>query len=142
MRVYQKGEAVLSRRCEEFFETLTPETLEELRKTMEENRGIGLAANQVGISRRFFVAKIGGKFGAFINPVIMNHGKAEEEEPEGCLSILDENGEFIFKPKKRWSVIDVIYWDEQKRLFKKTLKRLDARIFQHEVDHLDGRLCQ
>lgn len=140
--IVKKGNPVLEKRCDEVFRDFPKEELDELKKTMDDNRGVGLAANQIGKSERFFVANIHGRFGIFINPVILNHGKEEIEENEGCLSILGKDGKSIFKPKKRFAVITVRYWDRQKALIQETLKRFDARIFQHEMDHLDGRLCQ
>lgn len=142
MKVLQKGHKCLEQRCPEIFETLDPLLIDEMKKTMIENKGVGLAANQVGIEKRFFVANIGSQFGVFINPSIISHGKDEIEQAEGCLSILGEDGKSIYKPKKRWAIIDVMFWDEKKNHHKVTLKRFDARIFQHEMDHLDGRLCQ
>ncbi len=142
MRIFQKGESVLTERCEEIdIKEFTPELFKDFRDTMIKNRGVGLAANQVGIQKRFFVAIIDGAFCAFINPSILSHGKAEIEEDEGCLSIL-KDGRPVYKPKKRWEVIDVKYQDQTGKFWRRTLKRFQARIFQHEMDHLDGRLCQ
>ena len=142
MDIVLKGNAVLETRCEEVFRDFSGEELKELEAAMRNNKGVGLAANQVGLRERFFVATMGGKFGLFVNPVIVSHGKEEIEQPEGCLSILGPDGKPIYKPKKRWAVITVRYWDKNKDLIEETLKRFDARIFQHEMDHLNGRLCQ
>lgn len=130
------------KRCEEVFREFSEEELDGLKRTMIENNGVGLAANQIGKSERFFVANINGRFGLFVNPKIVSHGKELVEQPEGCLSILGEDGKPTYKPKKRYAVITVHYWDKNKTLVEETLKRLDARIFQHEMDHLDGKLCQ
>lgn len=142
MNIIQVGDPCLTQKCEPFFESLAPELIAQMRETMEKNNGIGLAANQVGISKSFFMAYIEGVFGVFVNPVIRNHGQEHSENPEGCLSILDAHGKCIYKPKKRWKVIDVSYLDENQKEHRRTLKRLSARIFQHELDHLNGKLCQ
>ncbi len=142
MNVFKKGSKVLKTCCEDVTEVISPETIADMKKTMAENHGVGLSANQVGICKRFFVANIGTKFGVFINPEIIGNGKEELEQLEGCLSILGKDGKPIYKPKKRWAVITVTYQDEKGQGHKETLKRFDARIFQHEMDHLNGRLCQ
>jgi len=102
--------------------------------------GIGLSANQVGISQSFFIANFKDGFEIVINPEIIMHGKEEIVENEGCLSILDKKGKPIYKPKKRWAVITVSYLSFNGAC-NRTFKRLDARIFQHEMDHLNGKLC-
>lgn len=118
------------------------EFIEEMRQFMILKRGVGLAANQIGITDSFFIANFSFGFEVCVNPEIIQTGREIMESPEGCLSILDEKGRFIFKPKKRNAVITVTYTAMSGALLKKTLKRLDAKIFQHEMDHLAGRLCQ
>jgi len=122
----------------------TQNLIDEMERLMEINIGVGLAASQIGINQAFFVAKLRQGFTVCINPQITDHGREEITEYEGCLSILDAKGNVIRKPKKRWAVIDVIYFPLNPRegLCSETLKRMDARIFQHEMDHLEGRLCQ
>lgn len=105
-------------------------------------RAVGLAAPQVGFNLRIFVmvphAKVGGGFSSSIciNPKIVRHGRGERTEYEGCLSLPDQMHRI-----SRWEVIDVEYFDEYHCPVKKTLKYWEARIFQHEMDHLEGRLC-
>lgn len=107
--------------------------------------GAGLAANQVGINQTFFIANFGSEFTVCINPKIIRHGKQILETPEGCLSILDNHGQFIYKMIKRWEVIDVSYYtmdgfySGNKTL--RTFKRFEAKLFQHEMDHMKGVLC-
>ena len=140
--IRMKGEKVLMERCLPCTESIPTVLSDELKVLMAEKNGCGLSANQVGINKRFFIAKIDGKICVFHNPFILSHGKSEVETPEGCLSILDEFGAFIYKPKSRWEVIDVEYRDKDFKLIRTTLKRREARIFQHELDHLEGRFCQ
>ena len=66
--------------------------------------GVGLSANQVGINQTFFVANFEHKFTVCINPKIIQHGNQILETPEGCLSILDQRGRFIYKMKKLFSL--------------------------------------
>lgn len=107
--------------------------------------GAGLAANQVGINSTFFIAKFDGKLTLCINPKIVNHGKQELETPEGCLSIRDKKGKIIYRPNKRWAVIDVSYSTMDGhygfKIINCTLKRWEAKLFQHEMDHMEGKLC-
>lgn len=142
LEVVKKGDKRLIERCEKQFITLSVEEIEEIKQTMIINKGVGLASNQIGRNERFFVAVLRKRFGVFINPSIIGHGKEEIVGDEGCLSILDDNDRIIFKPKKRYAVLNVQYWDENKNFHRDTVKRFNARIFQHEMDHLNGKLCQ
>ena len=115
-------------------ETQVKPYIDDMVKLMELNKGVGLAAPQIGIPLRFFVF-IAEIFPAVvINPVILNHGKETVEDLEGCLS-------FPFRRKmiKRWRVLNVEYSDiiSSKRI-RITLKGMAARIFDHENDHLNG----
>lgn len=118
----------------------TIDTIVNMKRIMKANRGIGLAANQVGIGQRFFIAEFSDGFEVCINPVIVNNGKEVITSPEGCLSIL-KNGVSIYQEKDRWAIVDLEYTQMDKRRVTKTFKRKDAKIVQHEMDHLEGRLC-
>lgn len=106
-------------------------------KTFEDPEGVGLASTQVGLEERFFVGKVGEKegFKLFINPKILNFSKKTKLYFEGCLSIPDFYGEV-----KRSLSVDVLYINSEGKEIKETLEKVDAWIFQHEVDHLDGIL--
>ena len=105
-----------------------------MKDSMYYHQGVGLAANQVGVPKRLFVAAYGNGFRAFINPVIIEtDGRAEAEE--GCLSLPG-----IYVDIRRAFSVLVEYLDEnweQKRL---EAEGLLARIISHELDHLDGVL--
>jgi peptide deformylase len=142
MEILQHTEQVLNQPTNEVTDEIDHKILLEMKQVMDKVRGLGLAANQAGINKRFFIAMfpcIG--YQVCINPKILRHGKELVESQEGCLSILGEDGKPIYKPKKRWAVIDVEYKDSAGRTVKQTLKRLSAKIFQHEIDHLNGKLC-
>ncbi|MBI5415985.1 MAG: peptide deformylase [Candidatus Omnitrophica bacterium] len=101
---------------------------------MRENKGVGLAAPQVGINRQIFVADVGTGPMAFINPrIIRRMGGAALEE--GCLSIPGVTV-MVRRPEK----IVVRYMDENNRPQEKIYDDLLARVIQHEMDHLDGKL--
>lgn len=105
---------------------------------MVENHGIGLAANQIGLTKRVFVMgsySIEGfpePFAAF-NPRIINASKEEELMKEGCLSYPG-----LWLSIKRPSVIEVEYQDSLGNVHEVAMSGLIARCFQHELDHLNG----
>lgn len=107
---------------------------------MYEHEGVGLAANQVDLPYRVFVANPTGDPAnkeaeqAFINPVLRN-GKGQAEAEEGCLSIPGVMGPVMRKEK-----ITVEAYDLSGNSFVGELDGLFARIVQHETDHLDGKL--
>ncbi|MCB9772421.1 MAG: peptide deformylase [Candidatus Omnitrophica bacterium] len=101
---------------------------------MYENKGVGLAAPQVGISQQIFVADVGDGPIAIINPKILKKSGSEKME-EGCLSIPDIKLS-IRRPKE----ILVQYTDENNQKIERHLTDLLARVFMHENDHLNGKL--
>lgn len=119
----------------------------ELRKIVAEmfnlmyaHEGVGLAANQVNLPIRLFVANEAGDPASrdtefvFINPVLRK-GKGTAEDSEGCLSIPD-----LRAPVTRNATIEVEAYDLDGNLIRAEAKDLMARILQHETDHLDGKL--
>jgi peptide deformylase len=107
---------------------------------MYEHEGVGLAANQVDLPYRLFVANPEGKPDAkdsefvFINPVLSS-GRGQEEDEEGCLSIPG-----VYAPVTRNSTIKVQAYDLTGNEITMDADGLLARILQHETDHLDGTL--
>lgn len=102
-------------------------------ETMKKRYGIGLAAPQVGISTRMFVMGSEGGVGyAVFNPVILET-KGEVKMEEGCLSYPG-----LFLPIVRPEEITVSYFDANVNEFQKKFSGLTARVFLHELDHLDG----
>lgn len=100
---------------------------------MEKEQGIGLAAPQVGISRRVFVMKIANEEYRCFNPEILEASQNLVEFNEGCLSF--KGDQCIIK---RPDGITVRYQDHQGDWQQAMLSGLAARCFQHEFDHLDG----
>lgn len=103
--------------------------------TMYNDNGVGLSANQVGVTKRLFVtdtSNSGSKRTVFINPEIISSGKIERWK-EGCLSFPD-----IHAYVKRPNQITVRAQDETGKFFELDLQGLDAVCFQHEMDHLNG----
>lgn len=109
--------------------------LPEMVKTMHREKGIGLAAPQIGRSLRLAIAEADGKVIFLINPDITSFSQEKVVFGEGCLSL---PGEFF--PIIRSAEVTVRYQDERGLPKKMRAKELLAIIIQHEVDHLDGIL--
>lgn len=123
--------------------------VEDMYDTMDDARGIGLAANQVGVGLRIFTYDVAGVRGAVINPEIELSGEpeftprdeaqgpAEGENllKEGCLSVREINGQVARPQQARLtgSAPDGSHLELE-------ASGLLAACFQHEMDHLDGRL--
>ncbi len=107
---------------------------------MYENKGIGLAANQVALPYRLFVMNATGDPAVadaekvFLNPEIV-HRKGSSEDEEGCLSLPQLYGQV-----RRAEKIVVNAFDLEGQDFEYSLDELEARIVQHEYDHIDGVL--
>ncbi len=105
-------------------------------KTYKDPEGVGLASTQIGESEQYFVSKENkGTFTAIFNPKILSLSKKTKVYLEGCLSIPDYYGEVT-----RALSVKVEYTDEKGKKVQKTLNGLQAWIFQHECDHLQGKL--
>jgi peptide deformylase len=102
--------------------------------TMYEAPGVGLAAPQVGVQQRFFVFDYDDKPGIIINPVIVE-SRGEAEFTEGCLSVPGLHWEII-----RPAEIHVQGYDLDGHEVDLQLDDFAARVFQHEIDHLEGVL--
>jgi peptide deformylase len=103
-------------------------------ETMDAARGVGLAANQIGVARRVAVVDAEGDRFAMIDPIIVEtEGSASAEE--GCLSIPDIYGD-VSRPER--VVIEAL--DEHGNRYRREASGLKARAIQHEIDHLDGIL--
>ena len=109
--------------------------LSNMREIIEANKGVGLAAPQIGDNRRVAIAKIGEEVREFINPKKLREGKHPYSGPEGCLSVPGE----IVQMNRRYP-IQVGYQDRQGMYHTEVLRGLNAVVLQHEMDHLDGIL--
>ncbi len=147
------GNPILRKKAEEVTEIdgRIHELAKEMLETMYEERGVGLAAEQVGRTERMFVIDIppDSDFGddgqrenpevampmVLINPKITGHSEEIQIGPEGCLSFPE-----IFANVERWYEVDAEYMDLEGHIRKVHAKGLLARAIQHELDHLDGIL--
>jgi peptide deformylase len=128
------GDEVLRTRAEDVagLDDETKELIERMYEIMAANRGLGLAAPQVGVSKRVFVYDEGQH--AMVNPRIVNTG-GEQVGIEGCLSVPGLQGEVT-----RYERVTVAGINEDGKKVKIKAEGLMARVFQHEMDHLDGAL--
>jgi peptide deformylase len=136
------GDPVLEKQAETITEFDTPELhklIEDMFESMYAAHGVGLAAPQIGISKRIAVIDVSFKEDpnaklVLINPEIIKlEGKVSESE--GCLSI-PEFRENVSRAKKA----TVRAQDANGNFWEKTGEELLARAFQHEIDHLHGKL--
>ncbi len=109
-------------------------------RTSEEQVGIesgGISAPQVGVSKRvvYILNYDTGEFELLINPVVQSIGSKRDIDIEGCLSIPN-----IEKNVERYKKIKIKYIDNEGKKVNRRFTGLNARVIQHEVDHLDGVL--
>jgi peptide deformylase len=130
------GSAVLRQRSAEVtaVDAELRQFIADLFETMETAKGVGLAANQVGVARRVAVVGIEQERLALVNPVILSaEGRAREEE--GCLSVPEVYGE-VERPER--IVVEAL--GPAGEPYRREASGLLARAIQHEIDHLDGIL--
>ncbi len=111
------------------------ELLDNMVETMYDANGVGLAAPQVGISKRVVVVDIGNGVHELINPEIKNLSDKTYLDQEGCLSIPGKSAKV-----ERAYKIKVTALNREGKEFELEAKGLLARVIQHEVDHLEGKL--
>jgi peptide deformylase len=136
-RIRTFGDPVLKRRALEVTEIdgRIARLAEEMHATMKEAHGLGLAAPQVGVSRRLFVYEIGDSGPrTLVNPVITERD-GEWEHQEGCLSVPE-----LYFQIQRPRYVHVTGYDLDGHPVSIEAEELEATLYQHEVDHLDGRL--
>ena len=106
--------------------------LDDMKETLEEANGVGLAAPQVGILRRVVIVDTGEKILELVNPSLLETG-GEQIGAEGCLSVPGKYGLV-----KRPNYARVRAQDRDGNWFEAEGEELIARCFCHELDHLDG----
>lgn len=104
-------------------------------KLMINANGCGIAAPQVGVNKRLFIAILDGeRLELFINPTILEHSNETNFNMEGCLSVPGKSGEV-----ERYNKIKIKYFNG-KNTITEEYEDMNARIIQHEYDHLNGVL--
>jgi len=109
--------------------------IDDMVETMQQAKGVGLAAPQVGVPLRVIVLQMPGEEPiAIINPEIVKRA-GEREITEGCLSIPGYAGEI-----KRSVLVTVKGWNQQRKTIRIKATGLMAQALEHELDHLNGIL--
>lgn len=143
LKITAYGDPLLRRQAaqiEEIDEELL-KLIDDLSETMKAADGVGLAAPQVGVSRRLFLidwSKLleeGGEVKAYLNPEILAKGSDFVETQEGCLSLPD-----VWADVERSDQITIRYQTVTGEIVEEELTEFPARVFQHENDHLLGIL--
>ena len=141
MKLVISPNPILQQRAEDWtFDNLEEATTleNEMIALMKTFRGIGLAANQVGLLKRVLAIQLQKHPDrlepfAMFNPSILSVSDEMQQGQEGCLSFPE-----LWLDIKRPRQVDVEYFDKYKNKCTITLRDIDARCFLHELDHLDG----
>lgn len=134
--IVKLGDPILnktSRQVDKFDDRLST-LIDDMKETMYQENGVGLAAVQVGILKRVVVIDVGDGMMELVNPEITDK-LGEQREIEGCLSLPGKSG-VTLRPMK----VQVKAQDRNGKWHIYTGEGLKARAFCHEIDHLDGIL--
>jgi len=132
--IVKYGDEILHKVCRSVlsFDEKLAQNLDDMADTMYKAEGVGLAAPQVGILRRYCIVDVGDGLIELINPVIIEESGVQTES-EGCLSLPGDYG-ITKRPMK----VTVRAQDRNGNTFTVTGEGLKARAFCHEIDHLNG----
>ncbi len=131
-----QGDPVLEKRCREVAE-ITPkisELIEDMKDTMYDANGVGLAGPQVGVLKRIVVIDVGDGPIVMVNPQILETA-GEQTGDEGCLSLPGKAGT-VTRP----NYVKARAYDENMQQYEIEGEELLARAICHELDHLEGHL--
>lgn len=134
--IVKMGDPILRKVCKpvEVFDDKLRQLLDDMKQTLDYAEGLGLAAPQVGILKRVCIVWYDDILYELVNPVLTSSsGKCTDNE--GCLSVVGYRG-LVTRPQ----VIDVEYFDRYGNKQKQHAEGYFARVFLHEMDHLDGIL--
>ncbi len=137
LRIRTFGDPVLREKCPELMEIdkNTAQLAENLMESMYYANDLGLSANQIGMVERVFVFDLGEGPVVCVNPRIVSEFSETEEEEEGCLSLPN-----VHIPIARPRAVEIEYFDLKGRRKGLRGEGLLARLFRHEMDHLEGSL--
>ena len=135
--IVKDGDSTLRKPCREVtsFDEKLGRILDDMLETMIAADGVGLAAPQIGIARRYAVCLMSSKeVVELVNPTILE-ASGEEVMKEGCLSCPNK-----YLPVKRATDVLIRYQNRAGEWIERRFEGFDARVCQHEMDHLDGVL--
>jgi peptide deformylase len=136
-RIRQYGDRVLRMKARdvETYDADLERLAERMTHLMHDAQGVGLAATQVGVLRRFFVFVHEGEDRVLVNPAITKRSNETATDDEGCLSL-----QGVLVPVERAVEVTIEGTDLRGEAIHLELREATARIVQHELDHLDGML--
>mgnify|MGYP002411061349 CR=1 FL=1 len=136
MKIIKEPDLILRRKAKPIkkFSKRIKRLVTDMLETMYDAKGVGLAAPQVGVGERVIVVDIGEDAIAVVNPEI-TFSEGAEKDVEGCLSIPGVNG---YVTRKQKITVKGFSPDGAERIYH--AEGLLARVFQHEIDHLNGVL--
>lgn len=134
--IVKEGDSVLTKKCRtvEKFDDRLFQLLDDMKETLIQSGGVGLAAPQVGILKRVVVIFVGEEIVEFINPQVIKTS-GHQQSVEGCLSCPD-----IWGVTNRPMYATIKAQDRNGKEFTMDGEGLLAKAFCHECDHLDGIL--
>ena len=134
--IVKLGDDILRKVCrtQMTFDDKLAMTLDDMAETMYKAEGVGLAAPQIGILRRYCIVDVGDGIIELVNPVIES-ARGKQEGEEGCLSIPNR-----YESVTRPMTVTVRAQDRNGNSFTITAEGFKARALCHEIDHLDGIL--
>ena len=136
-KILTQGDPALSKKCRpvEKFDQKLHWLLDDMKETLANAGGVGLAAPQIGILRRVVVVEDAEEnMIELVNPVIVSQS-GEQEGWEGCLSVPNQYGRVV-----RPNFVTVRAQDREGKFFEASGEEIVARCFCHELEHLDGHL--
>ena len=132
--IVQIGDEVLRRKCKPVtrFDGELCKLLDDIKETLRDARGAGLAAPQIGVPVRVAAVDVDEGYFEFVNPVFVWQ-KGEQVGAEGCLSVRGKSG-IVARPDK----VKIIFYDRKGDRYSLVARGFFARAICHEFDHLDG----
>ena len=131
------GDPVLTKKCRPVvkFDDRLAQLIDDMKETMRNANGVGLAAPQVGVLRRLVVVDVGDEIVELVNPELVSQSEEQQTGVEGCLSLPGEYG-VVTRPM----YVTVRAQDRNGDWYEYDGEELVARCFCHEIDHLDGHM--
>lgn len=132
--IVQVGDPVLREKCKPVtrFDDELFRLLDDMKDTLKDAEGAGLAAPQVNVPVRAVVVDVDEGFFEMVNPILVSQ-KGEQYGPEGCLSVRGKVG-YVVRPDK----VKVVFSDRNGNRCSLVARGFFARAVCHELDHLDG----
>ena len=131
------GDPVFTKKCRPVvkFDDRLAQLIDDMKETMRNANGVGLAAPQVGVLRRLVVVDVGDEIVELVNPELVSESEEQQTGVEGCLSLPGEYG-VVTRPM----YVTVRAQDRNGDWYEYDGEELVARCFCHEIDHLDGHM--